>query len=229
MSPRARSRRRYRRQSLTCRRGPRGAAFTPGPLVVEQYVSDQSGAELCAVPVAGRSCRPCCISLLHFFRRAMRSALSSGRATCGNGWRRPGTAMVIALVGKLATVFRHIPRHDGCRARQSFHRIFRDTVPRRLCAGRRPAPCLLIIALSVVGRAAAASDQETCPSVSALTGVICSPGVRLRRSRAFPFPGHERLLPAPGGQFYRCAGTSKSCSTRAARGRAGKGFRRAFS
>ena len=47
--------------AVTAKLASAGGGFTPGQLVVERYRACKSADQLCAVPAARRSCRPCCM------------------------------------------------------------------------------------------------------------------------------------------------------------------------
>ena len=154
------------RDRRPCRASAGGpAGFTPGPLVVEQYVLTNPGAELRPVPAAGdpadRAARR------DRDRRRLRRRLGVRRAqTCATGCAAAGGSPLTALVGKLAPYFGIFLLMMVVEARHHPWPL-RGALPGRSAADRGVAACLLIVGLSVARRAASSCSSATSPSASA--------------------------------------------------------------
>ena len=171
----------------------RSAGFTPGPLVVEQYVLTNP-----ALNYAQFLLRAILPTVLHvviaiaagyavgseFGSRNMREWLATAGGDPAHGAGRQARAL-----------FRHLPADDG-RGRDHHSRRLRGAVPRRPGAdrGRRlPADRRLSVASA---RSSSCSSRNLAFGLS-LTGIICSPAFGFA-GVGFPVLAHERFRPRLG-------------------------------
>ena len=201
--------------------GPRSAAFTPGPLVVEQYVLTNP-----ALNYAQFLLRAILPTVLHIV-----IAISAGYAVGSEFGSRnmrewlatAGDSMLIALVGKLAPYF-GIFLVMMAVGLGIIHGIFE--IPFRgdpVLVGA--AACLLIIAYLSLGALLQLLVRNLAFGLS-LTGIICSPAFGFA-GVGFPVLGHEHLLPCLGRDAAAALVHPDPVRPGGPR-RTGRGFRRAF-
>ena len=185
-------------------------AIAPGAARRRAIRADQPGAELRPVPAARDPADGAAHRDRHL-RAAMLSARSSARAACGEWLATAGGSPLTGPCRQARALLRHLPAHDG---RGPRHHPW--PVPRSRSAATPvligAAACLLVIAYLSLGALlqllVAQPRLRPQPDRHHLLA-----GLRLRRRRLSD-AGDGRIRPRLGHRFCRCAGTSRSCSTR---------------
>ena len=189
--------------------GRRLAGFAPGPLVVEQYVLTNPGAELRPVPAARdpadgaarrRSPSPAGYAVGSEF----------GARSVGEWLAAAGGSPLAALVGKLAPYFGIFLLMMVVGA-VIIHGVFE--VPFRgdpVLIGA--AACLLVVGLSFARRAASAARPQPRLRPQPDRHLLLA-GLRFCR-RGLSGAGMGGFAAGLGHRCCRCAGTSRSCSIR---------------